>query len=115
LIVGGVLLFSLNDFRFIAGVSMLFIYLIGFQMIPLYNQFDYISATQLYPVSQKYKKTALRQLMVILLSAAAIIFTICSMIHLSIVGSFALLVLLLGEIGLFAWFYLPTRIKKMED
>ncbi len=23
--------------------------------------------------------------------------------------------LLLGEIGLFAWFYLPTRIKKMED
>ncbi len=50
LIVGGVLLFSLNDFRFIAGVSMLFIYLIGFQMIPLYNQFDYISATQLYPV-----------------------------------------------------------------
>lgn len=115
LIVGGVLLLSLNDFRFIVGVSLLFIYLIGFQMIPLYSQFDYISATQLYPVSKKFKKTALQRLMVTLLFAAAIIFTLCSMVHLSIVGSFALLVLLLGEIGLFAWFYLPTRIKKMED
>ena len=84
-------------------------------MIPLYSQFDYISATQLYPVSKKFKKTALQRLMVTLLFAAAIIFTLCSMVHLSIVGSFALLVLLLGEIGLFAWFYLPTRIKKMED
>ena len=115
LVVGGVLLLSLNDFRFVLGVSMLFIYLIGFQMIPLYSQFDYISAVQLYPVSKKFKKTALQRLMVMLLFAAAIIFTLCSMVHLSIVGSFALLVVLLSEIGLFAWFYLPTRIKKMED
>ncbi|MGO3604474.1 MAG: ABC transporter permease [Enterococcus malodoratus] len=115
LIVGGVLLFSLNDFRFIVGVSLLFIYLIGFQMIPLYSQFDYISATQLYPVSNKLKRASLQQLMAILLFAAAIIFTLCSLVQLSIVESLVLLVLLLIEIGLFAWFYLPTRIKKMED
>lgn len=115
LIVGGVLLFSLNDFRFVVGVSLLFIYLIGFQMIPLYSQFDYISATQLYPVTKKFKKAALQRLMVVLLFAAAIIFTLCSLVHLSIVGSLLLLVLLLIEIGLFAWFYLPARIKKMED
>ncbi|MBS5822016.1 MAG: ABC transporter permease [Enterococcus gilvus] len=115
LIVGSILLLSLNDIRFVAGVSLLFIYLIGFQMIPLYGQFDYISATQLYPVSKKYKKTALQRLMVILLVAAALIFTLCSLVHLSIVGSLIILVLLLIEISLFAWFYLPTRIKKMED
>lgn len=115
LIVGGVLLFSLNDFRFVVGVSLLFIYLIGFQMIPLYSQFDYISATQLYPVQKKFKKAALQRLIVILLIAAALIFTLCSLVHLSIIGSLALLVLLLIEIGLFAWFYLPARIKKMED
>ncbi|MGG5369826.1 ABC transporter permease [Enterococcus sp. AZ196] len=114
LIVGGVLLFSLNDFRFVTGVSLLFVYLIGFQMIPLYNQFDYISSTQLYPVPTKYKRAALQRLMVILLFAAAIIFTLCSLVHLSIVESMLLLVLLLIEIGLFAWFYLPARIKKME-
>lgn len=115
LIVGGVLLFSLNDFRFVVGVSLLFIYLIGFQMIPLYSQFDYISATQLYPVQKKFKKAALQRLIVILLIAAAFIFTLCSLVHLSIIGSLVLLVLLLIEIGLFAWFYLPARIKKMED
>jgi len=114
LIVGGVLLFSLNDFRFVLGVSLLFIYLIGFQMIPLYHQFDYLSATQLYPVATKYKKAALQRLMVILLFAAAVIFTLCSLVHLSIVESLVLLVLLFIEIGLFAWFYLPARVKKME-
>jgi ABC-2 type transport system permease protein len=66
-------------------------------------------------VSKKYKKTALQRLMVILLVAAALIFTLCSLVHLSIVGSLIILVLLLIEISLFAWFYLPTRIKKMED
>lgn len=115
LIVGGILLFSLNDFRFIVGVSLLFIYLIGFQMIPLYKQFDYISALRLYPVPQKFKRQALQRLMVILLIAAAIIFTLCSLLQSSIVESFILLVVLLMEIGLFAWLYLPARIKKMED
>ena len=114
LIVGSVLLFSLNDFRFIIGISALFIYLIGFQMIPLYNQFDYISAVQLYPVQMKYKKTALQRLMVMLLFGAALLFALCSLVHLSVVESLVLLVLLLIEIGLFAWLYLPVRIKKME-
>ena len=115
LVVGGVLLFSLTDIRFVAGVSLLFVYLIGFQMIPLYSQFDYIGATQLYPVPKRFKKSALQRLMVLLLLAAAIIFTLCSFVHLSIVGSLTVLVLLLIEIGLFAWLYLPARIKKMED
>lgn len=114
LIVGAVLLVSLTDFRFIVGVSALFIYLIGFQMIPLYNQFDYIGATQLYPVAKKYKKAALQRLMVILLFAAAIIFSLCSLVHLSIFETLILFAALLVEIGLFAWFYLPARIKKME-
>lgn len=115
LIVGGVLLFSLNDFRFVLGVSMLFVYLIGFQMIPLYSQFDYISATQLYPVAKKYKKSALQQLLLLLLAASAVVFTLCSLVHLSVLESFGVLVVLLIEIGLFAWLYLPARIKKMED
>lgn len=115
LIVGGVLLFLLNDFRFIVGVSLLFVYLIGFQMIPLYSQFDYITATQLYPVAKKYKKAALQRLLVILLTAAALIFTLCGLVHLSVVESLGVLIVLLIEIGLFAWFYLPSRIKKMED
>ena len=115
LVVGGVLLVSLNDFRFIVGVSLLFIYLIGFQMIPLYSQFDYISAVQLYPVARKFKKAALQKVLTLLLVATAIIFSLCSLIHLTIIESFVLLVVLLIEIGLFSWFYLPARIKKMED
>ena len=115
LIVGGVLLVSLNDFRFIVGVALLFIYLIGFQMIPLYGQFDYIGATQLYPVAAKYKRAALQKLMGILLLAAAFIFALCSFVQVSIEQSLLLFVVLLVAIGLFSWLYLPKRIKKMED
>ncbi|MDT2673174.1 ABC transporter permease [Enterococcus dongliensis] len=115
LIVGAILVLSLTDSRFIAGVSALFIYLIGFQMIPLYSQFDYIGAAQLYPVLKKHKKAALQRLMTLLLFSAALIFSLCSLLHLSIFESLGLFGLLLVEIGLFAWFYLPARIKKMED
>lgn len=49
-----------------------------------------------------------------LLFGAALLFALCSLVHLSVVESLVLLVLLLIEIGLFAWLYLPVRIKKME-
>lgn len=112
-IVGGILLFSLNDFRFAIGVGVLFIYLIGFQLIPLYNQFDYINGVQLYPVAKKYKRSALQKILVILLLVAAFFFSICSLVQLSIGESALLLGILLCEIVLFAWVYLPARIKKM--
>lgn len=114
LVVGCVLLLTLHDVRFIAVLAALFIYLIGFQMLPLYTQFDYVSLTQLFPVSRPFKRRALRQLIGALLVVASVIFALISLAVVTPLESLLVFVILLIEIGLFLILYVPSRIKKME-
>ena len=72
ILVGGVLLFFLQEFWIALVVALLFVYLIGFQLIPMYTQFDYMVMTQLYPISIE-KQAAIRRLISGALSVAAII------------------------------------------
>ncbi|GCF95053.1 ABC transporter [Enterococcus florum] len=115
LAIGGILIATLQDVRFAIGISVLLIYLIGFQLIPLYGQFDYISFVQLYPVSKKTKQQSLQKLLIALLLAAACVFTLVSLTQLPVTQSLFLLVILLVEVALFIGFYLPNRIKKWRD
>ncbi|MHC5374061.1 ABC transporter permease [Enterococcus sp. LJL120] len=115
-VIGSILLAFLDDFYFSTGVAMLFIYLIGFQMIPLYNQFKYMILTHLYPVSKKQQQSALEKLIFGLLLFAAIVFGGINFIVLGIsLDSLLAFVLLLAEVLLFVKFYIPSRIKKMQD
>lgn len=54
-LVAGVILLFLKEFWISLGISLLFIYLIGFQLIPIYTQFDYMVMTHLYPTPTKQK------------------------------------------------------------
>lgn len=113
-VLGGVIIFSLNDFIFSAGVSALFIYLIGFQLIPLYSQFDYVTLTQLYPVAKKTKEKALQKLITGLLATGALIFSLCTLGRISLLESGLVFGILVIEIVVFSMIYLPIRVKKME-
>lgn len=115
-IIAGVLLYFLQDFYFSLGISVLFIYLIGFQMIPLYGQFKYMVLTHLYPVSKKQKLAALQKLLRWLLIVASILFGAIAFFALSMsVSSLLILAALLVETFAFIQVYLPYRIKKMEN
>lgn len=114
-VIGGILIFTLQDFLYATGVAALLIYLIGFQMIPLYSQFDYISFIQLYPVSQKTKQASLQKMIACLLGIAAFVFAGVALTQLSVMDSLLLFAILIGETALFVWFYVPVRIRKMED
>lgn len=114
-LVGGVILFFLKEFWISMGVSVLFVYLIGFQLIPIYTQFDYMVMTRLYPVPNSQKKQAVSKLVTILLFAAAVLFSIFVLIALPDVKESLLIIgALLIEVVLFAKFYVPYRLKKME-
>ncbi|EOI06871.1 hypothetical protein UAY_00213 [Enterococcus moraviensis ATCC BAA-383] len=114
-LVGGVVLFFLEEFWISMGVSVLFIYLIGFQLIPIYTQFDYMVMTHLYPVANGQKKQAVSKLVTILLFVAAALFSVFVLIALPDVKEGLLVVLVLAvEVILFAKFYVPYRLKKME-
>lgn len=95
------------------GIGSLFIYLIGFQLIPLYHQFRYMLLTQLYPINEKQKQVALQKLLRILLFVVAVIFGSISAIVMTswndrlfvFLGILAITLLILEM-------YLPYRLRK---
>lgn len=114
LVLGSLLLYFVAERWFSIGLGCLFLYLIGFQLAPLYNQFQYMVMTQLYPLPEKQKARALQQLIVGLLLFAGLVFTLVSCFvypdwveRAWLLGSFSLFSLIFG------YLYLPRRLKKM--
>lgn len=111
--IGSLALFFIGDRWFALTIGALFIYLIGFQMLPLYQQFRYMTATQLYPVPEAQKLVAIKQLLRVILSVTVAVFSLVSLLVLPnwldrgivILGFWIIL-------GLFVEVYLPYRIKK---
>ncbi|MTD41956.1 multidrug ABC transporter permease [Erwinia sp. CPCC 100877] len=115
MLVGGVVLFFLKEFWIAMGVSVLFIYLIGFQLIPIYTQFDYMVMTHLYPVPHSQKKQAVSTLVTMLLFVAAVLFSLLVLIALpNKLEGLMIIAALVVEVVLFAKLYVPYRLKKME-
>lgn len=115
-VIGSLLLFFVNDVWFALGIGSLFLYLIGFQLLPLAQQFRYVTTVQLYPIQEKQKEKALRQLLTVLLSLCALIFGIIGGISLaSVRQGFIVTGTYFGVVGLFIFIYLPYRIKKLTE
>lgn len=115
LVLGSVLLYFVTERWFSIALGCLFLYLIGFQLVPLFNQFQYMMMTQLYPLPTKQKERALQQLLVGLLLFAGVVFTLVSCFvypdwveRAWLLGSFSLFSLAFG------YLYLPMRLKKMQ-
>lgn len=112
--IGSLLLYFVHDLYFSVGLGILFIYMIGFQLIPLYNQFRYMVLTQLYPVSSQQKAKALQFLLVVLLSVAAVIFAISAGFALSLwTERFLVIAAYFLMVFFFTHWYVPSRLKKM--
>lgn len=114
--IGSLFLYFLNSFWFSVGLGSVFLYLIGFQLIPLYNQFHYMVLTQLYPVPKEQKGRAIQSLIGLLLLVAAVIFGLFAWIGLKNVqqAGMAAGIYLLVTLA-FTKLYVPSRIKKMEN
>lgn len=114
-VVAGVVLLLLQEFWIALGIAVLFIYLIGFQLIPIYAQFDYMIMTQLYPIPVSQKRRAVERLISLLLTIAAVLFAIMTMIALKQpLQAGAVILCLAVEVVLFTKWYVPYRLKKME-
>lgn len=110
---GSLLLFFVTDFWFVLGIGSLFLYLIGFQLLPLGEQFRYVTTVQLYPIPMKQKQKALQQLLFVLLLVTSCLFGLMAFLSLmSLVKGFVLLLCYLLISVLFVFLYLPYRLKK---
>jgi ABC-2 type transport system permease protein len=111
--IGGVVLLFLKGFWLMLAIALLLLYLIGFQLIPIYTQFDYMIMTFLYPITEKQKKQAVGQLITVILVGVALLFTGAAMFSLTNKFNALLVMVALGiEILLFVKGYLPIRLKR---
>ena len=114
-LIGGFVLFFVDELWISLLIGCLFLYLIGFQLIPLINEFQYMVLTHLYPVPEKQKAAAIKKILGALLLVTAVLFGVICCLRLPFVwqGGIAFLGFL-GFAGLFLGIYLPGRLKKMH-
>lgn len=94
-------------------IGMLFIYLIGFQMLPLYKYFDDNVFVHLYPLETNSKGKEFKSILLALLIINALISTIAVYIAIqNLLLSGAFLALVLVESILFVYGYANLRLEK---
>lgn len=113
-ILGTVILFFVNDVRFGLFIAILFVYLIGFQIMPMYFSYDEIVFTYLYPLTLESKQQAFKILVFKLLSITTLIFSLSSLVAIKNISMFTLMiVILILESYFLAFKYLNLRLKKV--
>lgn len=114
-ILGMILLYFVRGTWLPVALAALFLYLIGFQLIPFYWQFDDIVFTHLYPVEEKQRVNSFRRLMFSLIGITAVLFLVmvCVANQDLTVGLIAFAVELV-EVVLMVQYYLPLRLRKKK-
>lgn len=116
ILVGTLLLFFTRDYLLALIIGIVFIYLIGFQLLPLYQQFQYVVLAQLYPIKKSQKQNNIKKLLACLLAVTAFIFSLTTLWSLtSWLDRIAVCLVWFLVVILFIQFYLPKRLKKMAS
>jgi ABC-2 type transport system permease protein len=114
-IIGILILVFVHQAWIAVAVALLLLYLIGFQLLPLYGQFDYMLLARIYPVDNATKARALEHLVTRLLGAIGVLFALVLLITLPNVTALKWggIAAIFVEVILFARLYLPYRVKSL--
>ncbi|KRL14326.1 ABC transporter permease [Schleiferilactobacillus perolens] len=114
-VIGAVILYFVNTWWLAALVAALFIYLIGFQLLPFAGQYQNNVMTFLYPVTKRTQRQAFLHLLTILLGLTWLVFLIptCWRLGFSTLTFAATGISLLILIA-FIVVYAPRRIDKIQ-
>lgn len=94
-------------------LTSLFIYLIGFQLIPFYWQFDDIVFTHIYPIDDWQKKDSFKKiLMILLMITSVLLLLIISIVNFNWLIIIITVVVESVEVLGIAIYYLPLRLRK---
>ena len=105
-----------KQFIIVLVLALVGIYLIGFQLLPLYSHYDYMTMTELYPLPLAAKEQAFSRLLAIVLGSVSLVFVISGSLSLTNWAERGLLLLsLVLEVFVFCRFYARQRLKKMTQ
>ncbi|MCJ8005910.1 ABC transporter permease [Lederbergia wuyishanensis] len=108
-----IILFSGNLYLSVV-ISVLFLYLTGFQLFPLIRKHELKIWTSLYPVEQSQKRHAFLRLLLKVLLAQAVLFGICALISTGFRNGIIVFVISVLFTFVFAKIYAPGRVSKLE-
>lgn len=114
-VIPSILVFFTGSLYFSLAISLLFLYLTGFQLLPLLRRHEFILWTELYPLDSGYKRQAFLNLLLKVLVIQAAIFGICSAISEKLVNGLIVGAAAFGFAFIFAKLYAPKRITKLEN
>lgn len=113
--IGSLILVFSNQVVLSSIISLLFIYLIGFQLLPIYNEFDYMLMTQLYPVNKGKKVEAVQTLILCILLIISVIFSLILFVFLeNKLHALLIALAIFAESIVLVYFYAKRRLKKLE-
>jgi ABC-2 type transport system permease protein len=107
----GVLVLAVTGTVFISLVLvLLFLYIIGFQLLPLVNELERLPQFQMYPISAEEKARAVFKLIFQILFLVSILLGLASV---NMLGMYGLILIPIGFVFayLFTSFYAPSRLK----
>lgn len=110
-VIGAVLLYFIGHGWLAMALDVLFIYLIGFQLLPFYKRYDNIVFTHIYPIDLKQRLRNFQRLLTIILSLTGIVFLIAFWLsNASLVQVGILVVINVVEIYLLVAWYAKLRL-----
>lgn len=113
-LIGAVLLFCNTSFYVSAIIAIVFVYLLLFQLVPLYKQFNYHIMASLYPVPQAMKEKNIQSLLQWIALVMDVIFFIAMIVPLGFIASLFIFIIILIETYLFTHLLLKRQLKKYE-
>ncbi|GIN98472.1 ABC transporter permease [Siminovitchia terrae] len=114
-LIAAVILFFVNNLYVAVGVSLLFLYLTGFQLLPIFKRHDTKVWIHLYPVQPIYKKVDFYRLLIQVLVIQGLVFGGVTALGGSFVNAGLVLMVSLLFAFIFGKRYAPGRIRKMEQ
>ncbi|WP_439443800.1 ABC transporter permease [Listeria aquatica] len=112
-IIALILLIFVQGFYLNIIFSLLFIYLTGFQFIPMLRHFDGQMMLQLYPIQDAIRNRSFIHFIRILLVFQALLFGIVGIAQNGSIGGLAILGINLVFVIAFSFLYIPFRVKRI--
>lgn len=110
-LIGVIVIFFIESLVWQLIVGIIFIYLTGFQIIPLASLYDRNSLIAVYPINHGDKVKGFQRLITQLLIVQAVVFSLASFANYDIINVIITFVIFLIFVGIFAYLYVPNKLK----
>ena len=115
-IVALLLIYAIHNYWVLTVIGALFIYLVEFQLLPLFKKYDAIVLTHIYPLTESQKQQSFQLLVTIVLLLQWLIMTLALLIFLGLhLTTFLPIIISLVMVIVLVKLYLPRQLQKLKQ